>query len=361
MPIITRVEVDTLEIPLRHAFATAQDTLARQVSKQVRLALHLDNGAVAFGDCVPVQYVTGETVETAAAALRSVACALVGQRVQRPREALACAERVLGPASHSARAAVETSLWDAWCLVAGVSAWSLFGGAREEAETDVTLSIVPDAHIRAAEYARSGFRRFKVKLGRADAADDLHTLRRVQQAVPEAVFRLDANQAFQADEALRFVDRALADGLVVECLEQPVAKDDLAALNAVARRSAVPVFADEAVKTPMDALRLVSETCVQGINVKRMKSGLLGALEIAAIARAAGRKLMIGCMLETRRGIGWALALAAGSGLFDFYDLDSHLLLAEESGADCPAGSQTGTLDRVTFDQDGPFLRVANR
>jgi L-alanine-DL-glutamate epimerase-like enolase superfamily enzyme len=112
------------------------------------------------------------------------------------------------------------------------------------------------------------------------------------------------------------------------------------------------VFADEAVTCPEAALKLVSETCVQGINVKLMKSGLQGALDIAAIARAAGRKLMIGCMLETRRGIGWALALAAGAGGFSFFDLDSHILLDE------PAPVEAGD-PVIGFYQDGPRLRIS--
>src|SRR5205085_9989518 len=81
--------------------------------------------------------------------------------------------------------------------------------------------------------------------------------------------------------------------------------------------------------TPEDALRIVKETRIQGINVKLMKSGISGALDIIAIAKAGGRRLMIGCMLETRRGINASLAVACGTGVFDFVDLDSHLLLSE--------------------------------
>jgi len=76
-----------------------------------------------------------------------------------------------------------------------------------------------------------------------------------------------------------------------------------------------------------------------------MKSGLSGALDIIAIAKAAGRKLMIGCMLETRRGISSSLALALGTGAFDYIDLDSHLLLNEEG-------------DNTYFSQQGPIMSI---
>ena len=60
------------------------------------------------------------------------------------------------------------------------------------------------------------------------------------------------------------------------------------------------------------------------------KCGIRGVLDIISIARAANKRLMLGCMLETRRSIAVSLALACGSGAFEFLDLDSHLLLNEE-------------------------------
>ena len=66
---------------------------------------------------------------------------------------------------------------------------------------------------------------------------------------------------------------------------------------------------------------------MQGLNVKLMKSGIKGALEIISIAKAAGRKLMIGCMLESEIGMVANVALACGTGSFDYVDLDGHLLI----------------------------------
>jgi L-alanine-DL-glutamate epimerase-like enolase superfamily enzyme len=361
MPAIIDTDVEPIEVPLRHAFATAQDTLARQVSRPVRLTLRLDDGTEAVGEAVPVQYVTGETQETATALLRALAPVLRDRQTERRSDALAAVDaasrshtggRALRLASPSVWAAIEMALADGVHRSAGTSAWIAYGGAQAEVETDITAPITDDAVARAIAYAGQGFTHFKVKLGRPDPAEDLALLRTLHSALPEACFRLDANQAFDAESALAFVTRALDAGLHIECMEQPVPKHDMAALDAVAARSPVPVFADEAVTCPEAALKLVSETCVQGINVKLMKSGLQGALDIAAIARAAGRKLMIGCMLETRRGIGWALALAAGAGGFSFFDLDSHILLDE------PAPVEAGD-PVIGFYQDGPRLRIS--
>src|SRR5437870_9826635 len=66
------------------------------------------------------------------------------------------------------------------------------------------------------------------------------------------------------------------------------------------------------------------------INIKLMNSGLLAALDIAAYARPAGLRLMIGGMVETRIAMGCSFGLALGLGGFDVLDLDTPLLLAAD-------------------------------
>jgi len=315
------------EIPLRAPFVTARDALARQSARTVVISLVLDDGTQHPGDAVPVAYVTGETPESALRDVQAAAPVLSGLDVRRIRPALDRLDALL-PASPTARAGIESAIWRAHAAVLGADLWTLWGGARESVETDITLSIVDDAPERAREGAARGFQAFKVKVG-GDPEADLARLCAIHAAVPGGRFRVDANQAFTPQEAVRFVNEALASGVPLELLEQPVSKSDMAGLDYAAQRCPVPVFADEAVLSPSDALRLVRETAVQGINVKVMKSGARGALEIAAIARAAGRLLMLGCMLESRRSIGLSVALACGTGAFDFIDLDSHLLLTE--------------------------------
>jgi L-alanine-DL-glutamate epimerase-like enolase superfamily enzyme len=149
----------------------------------------------------------------------------------------------------------------------------------------------------------------------------------IARALPEAIFRLDANQSLTVKQTLELTDILLQNGITIELIEQPVLKEDLAALDEISRLSSVPIIADEACRNPREAFRLFAETAVQGVNVKLMKSGIKGALEIIEIAKAANRKLMIGCMLESEIGMAANVALACGTGAFDYIDLDGHLLL----------------------------------
>jgi L-alanine-DL-glutamate epimerase-like enolase superfamily enzyme len=343
MPFVTQLDAAIHEIPLRHVFATAQDTLARQVSRQVVTGLRMDDNTLATGEAVPVQYVTGETPESVLEVVQQSREHLIGADVRRLRPTLA-ALRDAFPHSPTAVAGIEMALYSAHAAVSGITLWELFGGAIQEVETDVTLSVVADAPDRAREAAELGFTHFKVKAG-GNVEEDLRRLSAIHAAAPEGRFRVDANQSFTVESALAFIERALSAGVPLEFVEQPTPKEDLVALDAVAARSPIPIFADEAVKSPADALRVAAQTRAHGINVKVMKSGISGALDIIAIARAANLQLMIGCMLESRRGIACSLALAAGTGAFEFIDLDSHLLLEEEG-------------ENPFFTQDGPRMRI---
>ncbi len=90
------------------------------------------------------------------------------------------------------------------------------------------------------------------------------------------------------------------------------------------------IVADESCRTPADALRIARDGLAQVINIKLAKCGVVQALEIAAIARAANIGLMIGGMVETRIAMGFSAHFAAGLGGFDWIDLDTPLLLAED-------------------------------
>ena len=206
---------------------------------------------------------------------------------------------------------------------------SLLGGATESVESDVTIPIVPNATELTEIAWALGINVFKIKVGEKDVEADHARVLAVRQAAPQARLRIDANQAFTPNGAVAFAERLVAGGANVELLEQPVRAEDFDGLAEVASRSPIPVFADESCRTPQDALRL-AQTPVHGFNLKINKSGIGAVLDIIAIARAAGKKRMLGCMLETRRSIAVSLAIACGTGAFDYLDLDSHLLLAED-------------------------------
>jgi len=107
----------------------------------------------------------------------------------------------------------------------------------------------------------------------------------------------------------------------------------------------LPIAADETVFTPEDALRVVREGVADMINIKVAKCGILGALEIISICRAANLGIMIGAMMESKIGLAASVHLSCGFGNFVHNDLDSVYLLKP---FECDGG----------FNLDGPIFSV---
>ena len=91
----------------------------------------------------------------------------------------------------------------------------------------------------------------------------------------------------------------------------------------------VPVAADETAADVGAALRLIQERAAHAVNIKLMKCGIVEALDIAALCRAARLRLMIGGNVESILAMTTSACFAAGQGGFDYVDLDTPLFLAE--------------------------------
>lgn len=316
-----------IDLPLREPFETAQ----RRATSSPTVIVELIAGKITgYGEATPVRYVTGEDVTSVQHDIAVAAEALVGANLSEYRFTTRKLAEVL-PYGKSARAGIEMAVFDAHCKSLGVPLYTYLGGAPLRIETDVTIPICPPHHARelAAELAARGFRHFKVKIGK-DESEDIGRVLSVCEGAPGCALRLDPNQGFTPTQAVEFVRLLQSKGIVPEIIEQPVDAADLDGLRYVTEHAGVPVFADEAAQTPADVLDIVRYKAAHGVNVKIMKAGMLGAMEIKSICRAAGLDLMFGCMLETRIGQSASVHLACGTGAFNAFDLDSDLLLAEQ-------------------------------
>ena len=325
---IETLEAFPLDVPLRAPFVIATARLERVQNVAVRL--RLAGGAEGWGETPSLRPVTVEDQPTALAAVARAGEWLPGRDAGAWRPLAAeLGERLPGLAAVAA--GIEMALLDALCHAWRVPLYRFFGGATDQVTTDITIPICPagEAAELAAGYRAQGFDTIKTKVG-LDLDADVRRLLAIRGAHPRCALVLDANEGFSADEALRALRELRAAGVQPALFEQPVARDDWEGLGRVTREGGVPVAADESCRTPADALRIAREGLAAVLNIKLVKSGVVGALEIAAIGRAAGLRLMIGGMVETRLAMGFAAHFAAGLGGFDFVDLDTPLLLAED-------------------------------
>lgn len=326
-PAITSMRTELRYMPLKVPFVTARGRSEQARSVVIRLSA--EDNIHALGAVTPAQYVTGESIDDAIASLDAMTPSVVGTGLWDHHKAFARL-RAGFPAAHAARAGVEIAVMDAFGQSIRQPLWRHWGARRASIQTDVTISIntVDEARAEAERAVNQGIRQIKIKVDGERFDTSIERVRAIREAAPGVPLLVDANQSFTPESAREFLRACASGGLTLHLFEQPVAARDVEGLARVAADSPFPVGADEAVITPDDCREVIAAGGVQVVNIKLMKSGISGALEIIRVCQEAGITLMLGSMVESGIGIGAAVHLACGTGAFAYHDLDAPLLLA---------------------------------
>jgi o-succinylbenzoate synthase len=330
---IIRIELWPLDIPLTDPFVVA--TGRRLTAQNIFVRLTLQSGAEGYGEMAPFPEVGGRDRAACLVEATELARSLLGQpAVQYRGLARQLYER--GANQAAARCGLETALLDAVAHELGIPLWAFWGGADvRERESDITIPImgVSQAVALGRKWYGQGFRLFKIKIGstvNADVDEDVRRLEALHRELHDVAFVADANQGYTRDQALQFVKEARRLSAQILLLEQPVVAEDVDALAELRRDTGVPIAVDESVRSLQDLRAVVRHEAADFVNIKIMKSGLVQAMEIAAYSRAAGLRLMIGGMVESRVAMGCSFGLALGMGGYEVLDLDTPLLMASD-------------------------------
>jgi L-alanine-DL-glutamate epimerase-like enolase superfamily enzyme len=213
-----------------------------------------------------------------------------------------------------------------------MAGWDLFGkikrqplrafwskGGEPEPVTDYTIGI-DTIEKMVQKLKEKPWPVYKIKLGTDRDVEIITELRKHT----DSIFRIDANAAWKAEEALEKIK--VFSGLGVELIEQPLAKDDWEGMKWLYQQSPLPLFADEACVLESDVERCRDH--FHGINIKLTKcGGITPARRMIAQAREMNLKVMVGSMNESTLG---SAAIAHLLPLIDFVDADGPLLLEED-------------------------------
>jgi L-alanine-DL-glutamate epimerase-like enolase superfamily enzyme len=248
------------------------------------------------------------------------------------------------PGQMAAKCAVDGALHDLLGKICGQPLWRILGLDRTPPPTSYTISI--DTLEGTADRARRAatYRALKIKVG---GPGDLERVRIVRDAAPDALIRVDANEAWTVESTLGLVPELLPLG--VELVEQPLPaadRDGYAELHAAGLP--IPIIVDESCHTLADIAPAAGRA--DGVNIKLTKSGgIREALRMIHAARALDLRVMLGCMNESSLGIAGAAQI---SPLVDVVDLDGHLLNRNDTH------TGLGFDDGRVLPGDGPGLGV---
>lgn len=330
VPTVAEVRTRRLSVPLHTPFVTA---LRRTTTVETVLVEVVDSdGVVGWGEAPQVWQVTGDSLAGSQACLDGpLRDALLGRPTDLS-ESTALVQRAV-VANRSAKMAADVALHDLAARRQGLTLaqhLSVLEGTSEPAatqvRTDVTLAAGSPGELATAAAARvtEGFSTLKLKVG-TDAATDVARVLAVRAAVgADVALRLDANQGWDAFEAIRVISALEDAGAAIEVVEQPVPARDLLGLAHVTAHVETPVMADESLFTLEDLVEIIRLDAADLVNVKLAKcGGLTPALELLDIADRHGFGTFVGSMMETHLGVAAAAALVAAVGTSSLPDLDA--------------------------------------
>lgn len=291
---IASVETVPVALPLRRVHAWAG--LTQPIGRYVLVRLIADDGTIGWGEAPVLKdwggdygRYFGETPGTTVHLIeRYLAPAVTGADPGNIVELHAIMDAALKGYPY-AKAAVEMAAYDLSARALGVPVYRLLGG-RVRHQIPVTHSIgllpIEEAVAESVQVAAEGIRTIKIKIG-VDPDRDIALVRRVREAVgPGVDLCVDANQGYPTPkEAIRTI-RAM-EVYRLKYVEQPV--EGIARLGQVAAAIDTPVMADESAWTAHDVLEIAERGAADIISIYTTKpGGLYRALEVAAVARAAG-------------------------------------------------------------------------
>jgi muconate cycloisomerase len=243
-----------------------------------------------------------------------------------------------------AKAAVEFAAYDLAGRQCGLPVHRLLGGAiRRRIPVTHSIGLIgfEEAEREVARVAAEGIRTIKIKVG-VDPDRDVEMVQRVRDTVgPSVALCVDANEGYatpgEAIQTFRRFERH-----VIKYFEQPV--HGIEGLAEVARAIDAPVMADESAWNAHDVVQIIEKRAAQIVSIYTTKpGGLYRAMEVAAVARAAGIICNVNGSVETGVGNLANLQLAAAA---------QPVVLSCVVPVSTPAEAQSGQIAGIYYKDD---------
>lgn len=228
--------------------------------------------------------------------------ALIGQDPAFPRRIRAELWKVLeyhgvGGVTQFAIAAVDIAVWDILGKQAGLPVYKMLGAYRDRMPVYSMCGWYYDDDADLSKFRKSistameqGYRAVKIKVGRADIADDERRIRAAFEIVGKGRVMVDANQVFNRNEALR-------RGRVYQQMgcfwyEEPLPPQDMEGFALLAQELDIRIATGENLATKYAFADLIGRRAADVVQPdNRRAGGVTEWMEIAALADAHGLEL----------------------------------------------------------------------
>ena len=284
-----------------------------------------ENGIQGWGQSVPVETWTYETVETVETTLR----------------------HYLAPAV--CKAAVDLACYDLWGKQTKRSVSEILGGAGQKQvklSWTVQSPTVAGAETQLALARARGYDSFNIKLGYPQTPEyDLQLVRTVCNFAPNGFHWADANTHYDVETALAMAPKLADAGL--RGLESPLPPNLIRGYQSLKRQGALPILMDEGIVSPVEVAEFIALEMFDGIAMKVARcAGLWNASRIVSLLRENNLLMLASGLTDPD------LSLAASVHLFAWAGLNTPAAL------NGPQYISAGGTTDPTFRANGDIIRV---
>ncbi len=296
-----KLDFERRSLRFKHPLRTSYGELGKR--ELLIVSVTGDDGVAGYGEAAALEPYDGVSLSRAQAALERYAPVLAGAKGVNGAQILDACRRV--DDLPQALAAVDLALWDRGGRISGRSVASLITDTPPPTvRVNAALAAVDRAEAarQAAAAIEDGFDCIKVKVGLGDDAGRVAAVRAA--AGPEVALRLDANGAWDVEEAVRAIDALAPAGL--ELVEEPV--HGIQDVRRVRERVAVRVAIDETAAEH----GALGAGVADAVCLKISRCGGIGGLLVAAtLVRASGAEAYVSSTLDGPLGVAAGVHAAA--------------------------------------------------
>lgn len=319
---IARIELFPVRFPTVMRFKFLESPKGATGRASVLIKVTADDGTVGWGESIPSQRWSYETLESAVSTLdHYLIPVLIGMDPFDLDAIHAAMNREIGPGFSTgapiAKAGIDFALHDLIGKALGRNLAELWDRTTPDTLTlSWTLNPVTldDLEPLIEKGQAQGFRHFNVKVG-PDPEFDIEMCRIVKRLVPDGFLWGDANGGYDLETALAVAPKYADIGMDV--FEQPLPANQLTGYQALKRQGALPIILDEGVVSPEDLTEFIALGCCDGVAMKPCRcGGLVSARRQIEILRDKGLMFLGSGLTEPD------ISLAASLILYGAYDLN---------------------------------------
>lgn len=291
---IDRIDLFPVRYPTVMRFKFFEGPASGTGRAAVLIKITADDGAVGWGESVPVPRWSYETLESAVSTienyLRPILIGMDPFDLKGMHDAMN--REIANSFSTGApitKAGIDIALHDLIGKATGRNLAELWGRSLPD-ELVLSWTLNPktlDEVEPLIEKGRErGFENFNIKVA-PDPAFDLELCRMVKRLVPGGFLWGDANGGYDLATALDVAPKLADAGMAV--FEEPLPANRLTGYQELKKQGALPIILDEGVVSPSDLIEFIKLGCCDGVAMKPARcGGLVSAVQQIEIMEDAG-------------------------------------------------------------------------